>query len=107
MRRRALVLLAVVGGFVTGLAGAGPAGAANLTGCQGSATSSRPDGSALGAIAAPDAATGTRSNPFVVHADGTVKYEGTSTPITLLLVSYSVGPGRGGARAQASAGATS
>jgi len=57
------------------------AGAANLGGgCTGSATSTDADGTKLDTAYAPGSG-GTKSDPFLVDADGTVDYEGTTPTV--------------------------
>lgn len=77
--------LAVVCVLVAGLAGvpASPVAAAPLDGgCNGTAASQDSDGRPLDTLAAPDSATGTKSNPFEVEYDGAVTYQGTGPVIT-------------------------
>jgi len=62
---------------------AGPASAAPLDGgCKGTAQSKDDGGGAVDSLAAPDAATGTKDNPFDVEYDGTVVYSGSGPVIT-------------------------
>ena len=59
---------------------AAPAAAVDLDGgCEGAATSIDADGETLDEVTAPGEG-GTKSDPFLVDADGTVAYEG-STPV--------------------------
>jgi hypothetical protein len=77
--------VAVVGALaVTMLAAlATPAVAAPLDGgCSGTAQSRDDGGGPVDNLAAPDGATGTKSNPFEVEYDGTVAYQGTGPVIT-------------------------
>jgi hypothetical protein len=62
---------------------AGSAAAAPLDGgCSGTARSLAGGGAQVDTLTGPDAATGTKDNPFEVDYDGTVAYQGTGPVIT-------------------------
>ncbi len=76
MRRTSTVLAWGAGALLLAALPAGPAVAADATGCSGSAQSVSADGTVLDEASAPGDG-GTQSDPFVVDPEGTVIYEGT------------------------------
>jgi hypothetical protein len=69
-------LLALVGAGLL----SGPAGAAPVTGCQGTAQSFDGSNQSVDLVSGPGTG-GTKSDPFTIDRDGHVKYSGSSTDV--------------------------
>jgi len=76
MRRTRTVLAWGAGALLLAALPAGPAVAADATGCSGTAQSLSADGTVIDEASAPGQG-GTQSNPFIVDPGGSVRYEGT------------------------------